>query len=271
MQLSTSLLPLSVLDSFPGTMIARGSLSLFGFTLVLASSAIAAVETWTGLDGQTMQAEFVAVKGSYVSFRKADGSAYIYPIAKLSDADRARVEALDNGSLLPTADSASDNDPAKAALPVGKITNQIAARLVTLQGKSLIPLPFARLEGVKYYAVYFSAGWCGPCHHFTPQLIEAYGKLKATHPEFEVVFVSSDRSEREMQAYMAEYKMPWPALRHSAIASTTALQRYAGNGIPNLVFIDADGDILSTSYVKGEYIGPNKVLRDIAATLAGPK
>jgi hypothetical protein len=62
--------------------------------------------------------------------------------------------------------------------------------------------------------------------------------------------------------------MPWPAIRFDAVESLSAIQRYSGDGIPNLVFVTADGEILSSSYVGGNYVGPRKVLRDIQKKFA---
>jgi hypothetical protein len=53
-----------------------------------------AAETWTNLDGQKMEAVFIARKGDYVSFKKTDGTRYVYPYEKLTSADKARVDAL---------------------------------------------------------------------------------------------------------------------------------------------------------------------------------
>jgi nucleoredoxin len=64
----------------------------------------------------------------------------------------------------------------------------------------------------KLIALYFSARWCPPCHKFTPKLVEFYNRISPQHPEFEVIFVSHDRSPGEMETYMREAKMPWPAV-----------------------------------------------------------
>jgi hypothetical protein len=66
---------------------------------------------------------------------------------------------------------------------------------------------------------------------FTPKLVEWYNKFKPAPPDFELVFVSSDRSEEAMQAYIKGDKMPWPAV---------AFARYSSDGIPYLVLIDED-------------------------------
>ena len=52
-----------------------------------------------------------------------------------------------------------------------------------------------KLNGKKYKLLYFSAHWCPPCRGFTPELAKTYAKLKADGKDFELVFVSSDRSE----------------------------------------------------------------------------
>jgi nucleoredoxin len=51
---------------------------------------------------------------------------------------------------------------------------------------------------------------CGPCQHFTPNLAEAYAACNKQKKPFEVVFLSSDRSEADFDAYFK--KMPWLAL-----------------------------------------------------------
>lgn len=64
-----------------------------------------------------------------------------------------------------------------------------------------------KLEG-KFVGIYHSANWCGYCHKFTPQLIKFYKKNKK---DFEVVFVSGDKTEKQMQKYAKSAKMPWLA------------------------------------------------------------
>ena len=120
----------------------------------------------------------------------------------------------------------------------------------------------ARLADVKFFAIYFSASWCGPCRAFTPELIDAYAKIRALYPEFEVVLVNGDRSATEMTAYMRDDHMPWPALAWDAIGATREITRYAGAGIPCLVLVDAQGKVLSDSYRRGSYVGPGAVVDD---------
>ena len=46
----------------------------------------------------------------------------------------------------------------------------------------------------KTIGLYFSAHWCPPCKAFTPKLVETFGAVKAAGKQFEMIFISSDRS-----------------------------------------------------------------------------
>jgi nucleoredoxin len=118
------------------------------------------------------------------------------------------------------------------------------------------------MAGVKFFAIYFSASWCGPCRQFTPELVDAYGKIRTLYPVFEIVHVNRDRTEGDMTAYVRDDKMPWPALRWSALRQTPEIERFGGSGIPCLVLIDENGKVLSDSYRWGRYVGPDAVLDD---------
>lgn len=120
------------------------------------------------------------------------------------------------------------------------------------------------LDKKKLIGLYFSAWWCGPCRKFTPQLVEFYNRVAPAHPEFEIIFVSDDRSASAMEAYMRDMQMPWPAVQFDKLATKEPLRKYAGAGIPCLVIIDAaSGRVVSDSYAGNQYLGPAKVLADL--------
>ncbi len=235
--------------------------SLFVAAL-LPLSLPAAIETWITPSGMSMQAECLGRKGDYVIFKKTDGTRVLFPFVKLSGAEQARIEGLEfkttnNTVAVASTEVVDETQPSK-------IAKALSGKLVGLNGRALGQVPGDRLAGTRMYAVYFSASWCGPCRRFTPELVEAYPKIKAAHPEFEVIFVSADRDEESMRHYMIDDHMMWLALRFKDVRSNSTLLRYERNGIPNLVFIDGDGRILSKSYDdQGNYVGPQKVLSDI--------
>ena len=51
---------------------------------------------------------------------------------------------------------------------------------------------------------------CPPCRSFTPQLVQAYKTLKESGQAFEIIFLTSDRSEDGFNEYFKE--MPWLAV-----------------------------------------------------------
>lgn len=230
-------------------------------TALLPLTVDAAVETWT-LNGSPFQAECLGVKGDYVVFKKTDGSRVLIPCAKLSEADQARIAGHEFKATTNTFTVAPAKE--RAASEATRIATALQGKLVALNGRAMRDVTSEQLAGTQMYAVYFSASWCGPCRRFTPQLVAAYPKIKTAHPEFEVIFVSADEDEDSMRHYMIDDHMPWLGLRFREAEQNPTLGRYRQSGIPNLVFIDGDGRILSKSYDDhGEYLGPQKVLADI--------
>ncbi|KAG2425623.1 hypothetical protein HYH02_014996 [Chlamydomonas schloesseri] len=102
----------------------------------------------------------------------------------------------------------------------------------------------------KVIALYFSAHWCPPCRHFTPQLASIYTNFKKDHvrkDDWEVVFVSSDRDEESFKEYFGE--MPWAALPYDKREAKAQLSKlYKVRGIPTLVILDGEtGEVITTS------------------------
>ncbi len=164
--------------------------------------------------------------------------------------------------------------PEEVAAPVAAVgtpsavQRQLSSKLVRMEQGTLKSVNTdTALAGVKYYAFYYSASWCGPCRQFTPGFVQAYRQLKQKHPEFEVVFVSSDRSAKDMAGYMKADGMPWLALKYELVGSS-GFMRYGGPGIPCLVLMDANGKVLSHSFEGDNYLGPGKVLQDAQRILA---
>ena len=117
----------------------------------------------------------------------------------------------------------------------------------TLKGKSG-DVAVSSLEG-KTLMLYFSAHWCGPCRGFTPKLSAFYKTMKAKRDDFEVVFVSGDRSESEFTGYFGEH--PWLAIPYSEKKSMSKLnKKFKVQGIPSLVIVDKDGELITDSGVE---------------------
>jgi nucleoredoxin len=169
-------------------------------------------------------------------------------------------------SAAPAAPGRATTPPAWAAEATA-MQRLFAGRLVRLEGQDTKPVDAAKLAGVKYYALYFSAAWCGPCRAFTPELVKAYAELKQAHPEFELVFVSADRSAAEMLGYMREDRMPWPAVKYDL--REPQVLGYSGPGIPCLVLVDAQGKVLADTFRGADYLGPQQALAATRRILKG--
>lgn len=153
-----------------------------------------------------------------------------------------------------------------------------ASTLLARLGPSLVETDGKRVNTAKtikdntIIALYFSAAWCPPCKKFTPKLVDFVLKNKDSKA-FTVIFVSSDRSAEEHAKYMKHYKMPFPAMPFDKAQLKQIKRAYGGNGIPNLVLLNADGTVIKGSYetngkyspkTRNSYIGPDAVLAELS-------
>merc|ERR1711963_1107358 len=113
----------------------------------------------------------------------------------------------------------------------------------------------------KTLGLYFSAHWCPPCRGFTPRLKAFYEEYAAKNTDFEIIFISSDQSESEMQSYFKEAHGNYLALPYSKQKERAALNAMCGvEGIPTLAIVDPDGAVINSN-------GRSKVLAGAAAVL----
>jgi len=162
---------------------------------------------------------------------------------------------------------ASAPPPSKSETPT-VLADLFKGDLVSWKNGSLARFDDEALGKKKLIALYFSAHWCAPCRKFTPQLVEFYNRVTQQHPEFEIVFVSCDRSPFGMETYMRDTQMPWPAIDFGKLPGKEALKKYGGEEIPCLVVLDASGKVISDTYAGKKYVGPEKVLTDLDAIFA---
>ena len=211
-----------------------------------------------------------AIKGGSYMSSSADAQAAREQLA--AQAARQTVET----ERLRKMDRLDQNQRTRASALVPPLSESSTAVADLLRGDlvfwksgSLAHFDDEALEKKKLFALYFSAHWCPPCRKFTPQLIEFYNRVAPQHPEFEIVFVSYDRSPFGMETYLRE--MPWPAIDFGKLPGKQALKRFAGDGIPCLVVLNASGKVIFDTYADKKRIGPEKVLSALDALLVkGP-
>jgi len=157
----------------------------------------------------------------------------------------------------PAAESPRANVSAKTG---ADFFSALAGQLVVFEKGVLVP--YVRTgPPAAFTAIYFSAHWCPPCRIFTPQLVDWYRKFKASYPNFELVFASSDEDEAAMLNYMKETNMPWPAVKFGE-KKAAGLDKYAAGGIPYLVLIDENGKDL-TGKENNDWQPPTEVFKKI--------
>jgi nucleoredoxin len=140
------------------------------------------------------------------------------------------------------------------------VLDALKSKLVRCHDGTISHADGAELEKKKFVALYYSAHWCGPCRKFTPQLVDYYNRIAAAHPEFELIFVSSDRSRFGWETYIRETKMPWLAIDYDQLGGLADLKKLGGESIPSLLVLDAGSHIIASSYEGEKYLGPRNAL-----------
>lgn len=202
-------------------------------TLCISSVAHAGFETWISADGRSATMELVNVTnadGAKIgSFRMRNGK-----IVKLQEKDFS----ADDGKRL--ADWKDPKTPETVATP-SVFDEVLKGNLLRLDGKKLKKCDDAT-SPAKYYVFYYTASWCGPCHAFTPSLVEWYKKNK--NEKFEIVLITSDSNEKSMEGYAAEMNMPWPQLELAKAQTFKSKFNHGVSGIPSVMVCDTEGKLL---------------------------
>lgn len=116
----------------------------------------------------------------------------------------------------------------------------------------------------KTLGLYFSAHWCPPCRTFTPLLKQFYADMKAKDPNFEIIFVSSDKTEAEMQSYFQNDHGDYLALPFENRKGKEALSKLCGvDGIPSFAVVDSNsGKIVNANARSKVSEGVDAILAD---------
>ena len=234
----------------------KTSLSIaIAISLVLPLSA--AFEDWTNKEGKTAQLELVEVIGEADSkegvFKMRNGRMVNIKQADLAEADVKRL---------------ADWKPAAATASgaASVFDEALDGNIVILDGKRLKKHELAS-KPTKYYIFYYTASWCPPCQAFTPSLVKFYKANKPNNDEFEIILVTSDSEEKDMEKYAISKDMTWPHLKLSKADKFQKKFNHPGGGIPNLVLTDLEGKLIKTSYEGKNYLGPTVVMDHLAGLL----
>nr|KAG5691904.1 hypothetical protein BaRGS_033350 [Batillaria attramentaria] len=84
---------------------------------------------------------------------------------------------------------------------------------------------------------------CPPCKFFTPELTKTYERLKEAGRQFEIVFVTSDRSAESFQQHVG--CMPWLTIPFDDPRLQQLTNQFGIDGIPSLVILDEKGGLIT--------------------------
>jgi thiol-disulfide isomerase/thioredoxin len=222
---------------------------------LFARAAIASDEaTWRTTVGQVIEGDLVNVYGGYAFIQTDDSSNLV------------SLDGLDDGSLDHVAVFLAAGPRARATWATTKsaVPRALRSSLSVLRDGRIVDFDGGASPEPEFYVVYFSAHWCPPCRLFTPRLVDLYAKLKkvpSIADRFEVIFVSDDRTEFDQWNYVKLAGMPWPFLKYSALGNSRVIERWAGEGIPDLVVLDREGRLIFNTYKGSQYLGPEDPLQ----------
>ncbi len=169
-------------------------------------------------------------------------------------------------------ENAKDTTPAKGAptsAPIDAVYNLLKGDLISFHEGAFSHFDDLALEHKRLYLLFFSANWSPVGRKFTSQLIDYYNRIAPQHPEFELVFLSADRSQFGMETYMSQSNMPWPAVTFDKVSEKLSrLPKGLVKDVPFLVLADATGKIASYGGASDEKNSLNKVLQDLDRALA---
>ena len=146
----------------------------------------------------------------------------------------------DAGDSQGAAGAAGADTSAEGAGPIVNDTRAVSKLLGPLllrDGSSSVRTGDA-LKHARIVGLYFSAHWCPPCRAFTPTLVKCYKAIQHSHGagQFEVIFISSDRTEEDFAKYFAE--MPWLAVAFKDSVQRQKIGRDFGvRSLPTLLLI----------------------------------
>lgn len=150
-------------------------------------------------------------------------------------------------------------------------TSAIPSRVAEeLQGKLVDPLtgkpaPLDPKALPRYYAFYRGGAYCPYTREMTPSIVSFYKETKAAHPEFELVYVPTDKTAAEMLAYAKQESFPWRVVAFEEARKFSVLAPYFAP-VPHLLVVDPAGNKLMECTATDR--GP--LLERLTALLAKP-
>ncbi len=205
--------------------------------LVLAVSLSAQeMRTWADKSGNKIEAKFVKVSRGYVYLTDASGKSLSVAQRDLSpdDATYVKAQAESGGGAASTGTAAA---PAGSKV-ASKAIKDLFEESLTNTGKTKVSTDTL---GGKVVMLYFCGSYLDSCKKATPRLAEFSKALEAKKLPFEVVYVSSDRTEDDLYKYLKENRVSWLTTGWRNEVTRKLKDLHKVTTMPLIVIIGPDG------------------------------
>jgi hypothetical protein len=136
--------------------------------------------------------------------------------------------------------------PSPPPSPSDAVYQLLQGNLVHLERGELRKLDDELVRKKKLYLLFYSSNTSELARTVTVSLVNFYRRVASTHPEFEIIFFSQDRTASAMESYIHRAEMPWPAMTFDKTASKVAGRRVVYE-VPYLILVSGDARTLYSS------------------------
>jgi hypothetical protein len=144
----------------------------------------------------------------------------------------------------------------------------IAASLEPLPAGASAPAAGANLENADYIVVLRARLGCERCAGFAPDLAAFYQRVKAEHPNFEVVFYSDDKNVDDAHKVAMSENFPGRILGFDRKMEAADLSSQSGELLPLVFVYDKSGKLVTKNHPNGGKPAAKDVLATLEKTLA---
>jgi hypothetical protein len=156
--------------------------------------------------------------------------------------------------------------PAATTAPPNAVFQLLQGNLVHWERGELRKLDDELVNRKKLYLLFYSSGSSELTRSITSALVAFYRRVAPFHPEFEIIFISQDRTAYGMETYMHRAEMPWPAVVFEKTADKIGSRRITSQ-VPNLILFSADAKVLYSS-LGAQNSDTDKVIANLDKVLA---
>ncbi len=199
-------------------------------------SAADDLRTWTNKNtGSTIQAEATSINLSAktVTLKTDKGKTVIMRFAMLSKEDLDWLK-----------ENKDDIGKSKSAKPSGAVGQSLVGKTHVLKDGKLVQQDGK--VGAKYFILYYSASWCGPCCRNMPHSVKFYKSQVKDDKKVELILCSRDHTKENAEKWATANKMPWPILMPGT--ANEYASKFGPGGIPTAILVDKDGNKLGEAY-----------------------